>query len=147
MSKPVLLLHWFWLRSGVWYFWLCLAIVTTQTETAEAKKPQNTPAPQAVTTYHYDTLRTGWNNNETVLTPTSLGNFNLLTSVVVDEQVDAQPLLVPAVNIPNQGTHDVLYVATENNTIYAFDATTGGPLLQQNLGPSSTSNGIAGSVR
>jgi hypothetical protein len=89
-------------------------------------------------------MRTGWNSNETVLTPTNLANFNLLTSVALDEQVDAQPLLVPGVTVPHQGTHDVLYVATANNTIYALDATTGNTLLQQNFGPPVPQSALPG---
>ncbi|HLJ27648.1 MAG TPA: DUF5666 domain-containing protein [Candidatus Angelobacter sp.] len=96
--------------------------------------------PQAVTTYHYDNLRTGWNQNETVLTPGNVNSttFGLLHSVTLDQQVDAQPLIVPGEDITagaHQGKHDVVYVATENNTIYAIDATTGVVLLNPNFGP------------
>ena len=98
----------FFLRVELLYFWLCLVIIALYASTVEAKKPSNTPAVQSILTYHYDMSRTGWNNNETVLTPTNLANFNLLTSRNdLDEQVDAQPLLVPGVSI-NQETHDVL---------------------------------------
>ncbi len=87
-----------------------------------------------VTTYHYDTLRTGWNPNETTLTQNSFSNFGLLQSVTLDDQVDAQPLLVSNETI-NGSQHNVLYVATENNSIYALDAQSGQILLQTNLGP------------
>jgi hypothetical protein len=88
----------------------------------------------AVTTYHYDTLRTGWNRNETVLSARTFpATFGVLQSVVLDDQVDAQPLLVPALQIAG-GVHDVLYVVTENNSVYALDATSGALLLQRNLG-------------
>src|SRR5690348_11101737 len=66
---------------------------------------------QSISTYHYDNLRTGWNSNETTLTPQVVSGLRLLTSVTLDEQVDAQPLLVPSLPIAG-GTHDVLYVAT-----------------------------------
>ena len=74
--------------------------------------------PQSVTTYHYDNHRTGWNSNEANLTPTNVGSsyFGLLRAVSLDDQVDGQPLYMPAVNITSgqfQGTHDVVYVATE----------------------------------
>jgi hypothetical protein len=86
-----------------------------------------------VTTYHYDTLRTGWNQHETVLTPANVGNLQLRTIVSLDEQIDAQPLLVTGVMIAG-GKHNVVYVASENDTIYAIDAATGAILLQQNFG-------------
>jgi hypothetical protein len=92
-------------------------------------------AQTAVTTYHYDNLRTGWNQNETLLTATNFpNNFGLLQTVELDDQVDAQPLIVPSLNIAG-GTHDVVYVVTESNTIYAIDASTGAILVQRNLGP------------
>ena len=93
----------------------------------------------AVTTYHYDNYRTGWNQQESVLTPANVkaGSFGLLKSVHVDDQVDAQPLIVPGVVITAgkyKGTHDVVYVVTENNTIYAIDVHTQTVLLKPNFG-------------
>jgi hypothetical protein len=93
----------------------------------------------AVTTYHYDNRRTGWNQHETQLTAkaVSSSSFSLLTSTTLDDQVDAQPLLVPNQKIgtgSKAGTHDVVYVATEGNTVYAIDAGNGKILLQQNFG-------------
>jgi hypothetical protein len=93
----------------------------------------------AVTTYHYDNKRTGWNQNESVLTPANVkaGTFGLLNKVKLDDQVDAQPLVVPGVQITAgkyQGTHDVVYVATEGNTVYAIDVQTRTVLLSPNFG-------------
>ncbi len=93
----------------------------------------------SVTTYHYDNYRTGWNQNESVLTPANVGSssFHLLQTVPLDDQVDAQPLVVPDVQITagkNQGAHDVVYVATENNTVYAIDIHSGAVLLSANFG-------------
>jgi len=93
----------------------------------------------AVTTYHNDNNRTGWNNKETVLTPASVAgaSFGLLQNVALNDQVDGQPLVVPGVNITsgsNQGKHDVVYVATEGNTLYAIDAESGTILLKNHLG-------------
>jgi outer membrane protein assembly factor BamB len=88
----------------------------------------------SVTTYHYDTLRTGWNRNETVLSALKFpATFGVLQTVALDDQVDAQPLLVPAQLIAG-GPHDVLYVVTENNSVYALDANSGAILVQRNLG-------------
>jgi hypothetical protein len=101
---------------------------------APAAAPGNTGF--AVTTHHYDNLRTGWNQQETTLTPgtVSSGSFGLQAQVAVDEQVDAQPLFVPNQIINGQGPYDVVYVATENNSIYAIDANSGNILAQQNYG-------------
>ena len=94
---------------------------------------------EAVTTYHNDNLRTGWNAHETILTPAKVQspNFGRLHSVVVDDQVDAQPLIVPRVRMTagtDQGTHDVVYVATEADSVYAIDAESGDVLLRRNFG-------------
>ena len=88
-----------------------------------------------VTTYHYDNFRTGWNDQETVLTPANVGGaqFAKLHSVALDEQVDAQPLLLRNVTIAG-GAHDVVYVATQNNTVYAIDAGSGAVLATRSLG-------------
>jgi hypothetical protein len=93
----------------------------------------------AVTTYHNDANRTGWNSSESKLTPSNVNatSFGLLNTVTLDEQVDAQVLVVPDVNITagsQQGSHDVAYVATENNTIYAIDVHSGAILLSPNFG-------------
>jgi outer membrane protein assembly factor BamB len=90
--------------------------------------------PFAVTTYHYNNLRTGWNPEETVLSAAKFPKtFGLLETVAIDDQVDAQPLLVPAEQIAG-GTHDVVYIVSENNTVYAIDASSGAILMQRNLG-------------
>jgi hypothetical protein len=93
----------------------------------------------AVTTYHYDNLRTGWNDSESALTYGNVNSssFGLLNTVTLDDQVDAQPLVVPnqtTTRGATQGTHDVVYVATENDTVYAIDASNGTVLFQQSLG-------------
>lgn len=92
----------------------------------------------SVSTYHNDLLRTGWNASETALTVASVsgGTFTLQHAVILDDQVDAQPLYVSNQTISGQSApHDVVYVATENNTVYAIDAATGAVLLSRNLGP------------
>lgn len=94
----------------------------------------------SVTTYHNDNHRTGWNSQETALTPTAVhgSSFGVLNTIALDDQVDAQPLVVANVNITAgnfQGVHTAVYVATENNSIYAIDTTSGTVLLQVNLGP------------
>ncbi len=75
-------------------------------------------------TYHNDNLRTGQNNNETVLTTANVNHsqFGKLFSYSLDGIAFASPLYVASVNIPGQGYHNVVYVATEHDSIYAFDA-------------------------
>jgi hypothetical protein len=85
-----------------------------------------------VTTYHNDAGRTGQNSNEVVLTHTNVSSatFGKVGFFPVNGLVDAQPLYLSNVAVPGKGTHDVLYVVTENDNVYAFDATTGDVLWQ-----------------
>jgi hypothetical protein len=88
-----------------------------------------------VVTYHNDVARTGQNLNETILTPAtvSVTTFGKLGFFPADGKVDAQPLYLSAVSIPGGGVHDVLYVATEHDTVYAMDAVTGALLWRTSL--------------
>ncbi len=81
--------------------------------------------------YRNDNFRTGQNLAETVLTPSAVtpSKFGLLFTDAIDGAAYAEPLYVPGVQIPNQGTHNVVYVATENDSVYAFDADSAGPPL------------------
>ncbi len=87
-----------------------------------------------ILTSHNDNLRTGANTNETLLMPSNVnkGSFGRLFSVPVDYQVIAQPLYVPNVNIAG-GIHNVLYVVTLADSVYAIDADTGGQLWKVNF--------------
>jgi hypothetical protein len=76
----------------------------------------------AVITYHNDIFRTGQNLQETTLTPATMGGFGKLFAQSVDGQVYAQPLYVPNLPIAGKGTHNVVFIASENDSVYAFDA-------------------------
>jgi Abnormal spindle-like microcephaly-assoc'd, ASPM-SPD-2-Hydin len=90
-----------------------------------------------VLTYKNDNQRTGQNLTETVLTTGNVNanQFGKLFSYPVDGYVFAQPLYVPSMSIPNQGVHNVVYVATEHDSVFAFDADnlTPVPLWQTSL--------------
>jgi hypothetical protein len=72
--------------------------------------------------YHYDKARTGWNPYERALTVNNLVNFGKLFDHTLDGYVYAQPLYVQNVSIVDDGLHNVVFVATEENLVYAFDA-------------------------
>ena len=88
-------------------------------------------------TWRYDNARDGQNLQETVLNTANVNKtqFGLLASYAVDGQVYAQPLYVPNVAIQGMGTYNVVYVATENDSVYAFDAdgVATAPLWQKSL--------------
>ena len=75
-------------------------------------------------TFHNDNMRTGQNTSETVLTPANVNpiQFGKLFSYSLDGIAFASPLYVAGVSIPSNGIHNVVYVASENDSVYAFDA-------------------------
>ena len=77
----------------------------------------------SVLTFKYDLTRAGLNPNETTLTPSNVSsNFGKLFADSVDGLVFAQPLYMPNLSIPNKGTHNVTFIATEHDSVYALDA-------------------------
>lgn len=95
-------------------------------------------------TYHNDNFRTGLNTNEVILSPSNVNSnaFGKLFTYNVDGYVYAQPLYVSGVVVPGQGIHNLLYVATEHNSVYALEADgkqwfTNGVLWRVNLGPAA----------
>ena len=97
----------------------------TQTPTATATA--TSAVPTDVLTYHNDNARTGQNMTEQTLTTANVKtSFGKLFEDSVDGLVDGQPLIKTQVTIPGLGIHNVIYVVTENDTVYAFDADTSG---------------------
>jgi hypothetical protein len=98
-------------------------------------------AQTSVLTQHNDNHRSGWYSAEKKLTTGSVktGKFGYLFNRVVDDQIYAQPLVMMNVTIPNVGKRNVVYVATVNNSVYAFEADSINvmqPYWQVNLTPS-----------
>jgi PQQ-like domain len=87
-----------------------------------------TPTPVTVPTWRYDLTHAGQNINETALTPANVNvnSFGKLFSQPADGSVYAQPLYVPGLTMSDGLVHNVLFVATEHDTIYAFDADSNG---------------------
>jgi len=81
-------------------------------------------AQQNVLTHHNDNMRTGAMLNESILNITNVdtAHFGKLCERLVDDEVYAQPLVVSGVDIPGYGLQNVLYIATVNNSVYAYDA-------------------------
>ncbi len=111
-----------------------------------------TTAPASpVWTQHYDNGRTGAKLDETTLTPANVASdaFGLAFTRKVQGQIYAQPLFVGGLAIPGQGTHDVVFVATEHDMIYAFDATDpaqDAPLWSRSLGTPMSSHDLDAEV-
>jgi len=101
-------------------FCLCTALMSSATD---------------VVTYHNDIARTGQNLQETILTTKNVNftGFGKLFTSSVDGIIDAQPLYLSEVSIPGQGTHNVVYAVTENDSVYAFDADNGNQLWHVSL--------------
>src|SRR5216683_7136119 len=104
---------------------LVLLLLATCKETLTNTSPTN-PQSVSVLTQHNDNTRSGWNDNETALTTSNVNvrQFGEVFTLTVDDQVYAQPLVVGHVFI-GDGYHNVVYIATVNNTLYAYDGDNG----------------------
>ena len=118
-------------------------ILITATSAADTSKSAsasvNVKGFSGILSWHGDLAITGQNTKETILTKSNVNQntFGKLFTYSLDEQSFAQPLYVANVPFPGVGQHNAIYVATERNTVYAFDADTGGkpPFWQKSLMP------------
>jgi hypothetical protein len=105
-----------------------------------------------VLTFHNATSRIGVNNAEKILTLANVNSssFGKLFIISTDGKVDAQPLYMSSLTVGTQGTHNVLFVVTEHDSVYAFDADTGATLWHVSVLPSgetpSDNRGCLGQV-
>ena len=111
---------------------LALSVGAGCSSSSDNSTGSSAPALSGVLTHHNDNMRTGKNLNESVLTPANVNTttFGLLFSVPDDGQIYAQPLYVAGLKIGGQA-HNTVFVATEHDSVYAFDADTPGPPLWQ----------------
>lgn len=107
-----------------------------------------TPTAVTVPTWRYDLTHSGANTHETALTPANVNanSFGKLFTLAVDGNLYAQPLYVPGLTMGDGQVHNVVYIATEHDSVYAFDADSNGgsnanPLWQVSL--LSTAHGAA----
>jgi hypothetical protein len=96
-----------------------------------------------VLTQHNDLNRTGWNNQEKILSAKNVkaGSFGKIFTRTVDDQIYAQPLVMLDVDLPSIGKKNIVFVATVNNTVYAFDADSANvpaPYWEVNLSPAGS---------
>jgi hypothetical protein len=105
-------------QSHILRFLVCLLLLSSLLSAAPAL------AQTSVLTQHNDAARTGANLTETVLTTTNVNvsQFGKLFERAVDDEIYAQPLYVPGVNVPGVGVRNVIYVVTNSDSVYAFDA-------------------------
>src|SRR5215471_5897001 len=98
---------------------VCLALLFAISALAPEVSAQT-----SVLTWHNDIGRTGQNLKETRLTPSNVNSasFGKVISYPVDGQIYTQPLYVPNLSIPGKGKHNVVYIGTQNDSVYAFDA-------------------------
>jgi Malectin domain len=109
----------------------------------QAATGEPTPPPPGADylTYHSDNLRSGWNQNETILTVANVAGMTQKTTLQLDGDVLAQPLYISQYPI-NGVLHNIVIVATEGDSVYAFDADTFTQLWKRSLGPPQSTTEI-----
>src|SRR6516162_2131131 len=100
----------------------------------ESLEPRLAPSNQPILSGHYDPLLSGWNQHEDALTPSKVNDagFGRLFNSPVDGYTYAQPLYVPNLMVVGS-PHNVVFAATEHDSVYAFDADNGAQLWKRSL--------------
>jgi len=113
---------------------LLVAVVIAACSDATSDSRPHNPQTVSVLTQHNNNTRSGWNDSETVLNHSNVnvGQFGALFTLNVDDEVYAQPLVVGDVPVGSQ-PRNVVYIATVNNTVYAFDGDDGRLYWQKNF--------------
>jgi outer membrane protein assembly factor BamB len=96
-----------------------------------------------VTTYQINNMRHGWNGHETALTPANVNvnSFGKIAYYKTDGIVTGQPLYLANVKVPDKGMHNIIYLVTETNSVYALDADTGAPIWNVKVMPAGEKTG------
>jgi hypothetical protein len=112
------------LRQALQSALIVCSLIAAAGHAAATPTPAPTPAPINILTFHNDNMRSGLNPHETNLMPSNVNvqTFGKLFSYPVDGYLYAEPLYVSQLAIPGQGAHNVVYVASEHDSVYAFDA-------------------------
>jgi len=111
---------------------------------AKGLKRRYSGTPIDMLKYHNDSYPTGWNQSETDLAPATVGSasFGQITTLKVDGNVFAQPLMVSNFEMPDHSVHNLLIVATGHNTVIAYDAQDYSVLWKRSLGKPQATNDV-----
>jgi outer membrane protein assembly factor BamB len=122
-------------KTMLWSVSSLVAVAGVLSCRAAVPAPAGATSGPDVTTYHYDNTREGLNAHETVLTPARVNatSFGLLGVYPVDGKVDAQPLYLGGLKLSGGAAANVVYVASEHDSVYALNAATGAQIWKRSM--------------
>ncbi len=117
---------------------------TTPTAARLRTRPPTSSNYAGTFTFHNDNMRSGENLDETVLTPANVDSatFGKLYSYPLDGLAISSPLYVRGVSVPGKGAHNIVYIATEHDSVYAYDADSGSTTPLWKAGFIDPANGV-----